>query len=129
MDSCEFSTNVLLCRFKSYTNRTIDLIHRVHQGQLDSSATNRAFKLIEENAKLQSLILNQLNQLLDLRGTPDKFDAEVSILDFKCYLYTIRYSLHLLGGGRLDRNTTIEKLKLIEHKSKLQISLIEKLLN
>lgn len=129
MNSDISSINVLLCQFKLYTKDTVDLIHRVRQGGLDSSATTHSFKRIEENTKIQILIVNQIKKLVNLHSNPDEFDVRVSILDFKCYLNQIDYSVYCLREGRLDRSTTIQKFKVIEDKCKLQMLLLNKLLH
>lgn len=126
MNKAQVSTNELVKQFNFYTNQTIDFIHQVCQRQLDSSATDGVFEVIERYAKLQRLAFNQI---LVLRNSPDEFDVKVLIVNFKGYLNTISYSHHLLRQGLLDGNATFEKLKIIESKAKLQMSLLDTLVN
>lgn len=117
--------------------------HVLRLDRLDQRTTVEAFKVIEHNIKIQSLLLDKLlswhltsNELdpkqplnVDrINQQFEQFKSALSVefrLSFNCTLCWI----HLLRLGRLEQSTTERAFTVIEYNAKLQSLLLNKLLN
>ncbi|MBW4683542.1 MAG: hypothetical protein KME40_00280 [Komarekiella atlantica HA4396-MV6] len=70
--------SALSVEFRLSLNCTLCWIHLLRLGRLDQSTTERAFRVIEYNAKLQSLLLNKLLNWYPRQNRLDAVFSELS---------------------------------------------------